>query len=108
MTNNYKILGLKVGVSIGVLMSLLFMFSFSGSFADVVSEKFEVLYFIVITPFLAIYSLLMLLMSNSSCSLKSSTDCSLEITISALLILVIFSVAGYIIGYLFEKKRKNE
>ena len=104
MTNNYKILGLKVGVSIGFLMALLFMFSFSGSFANVVSEKFEFLYFIALSPFLAIYSLSMLLISNPSCGLKNSTDCSLEITISVLIFLIIISATGYLIGYLFEKK----
>jgi ABC-type transport system involved in Fe-S cluster assembly fused permease/ATPase subunit len=107
MNRNYKKLGLKIGLSIGVLMSLMFLFSFSDSFSGLISEN-KIFFLIILAPFLILYSLFMLVMSNSSCGLKASTDCSSEITIAIIFSLIIFSLVGYFIGFVLEKIRNNK
>jgi len=91
----------KIGSLIGLIIGLIMTGILSVSYLGVLGSGGAVL--VILIPYLIPFSITMLLLDNPSCSLKTSTDCTVEIIIGMVVTTIIFVLVGYLIGLSIDK-----
>ena len=100
--NKYSKRGSSIGLIIALIMTGILSISYTGVFE---STGFIL---IILIPYLIPFSVTMLFLDNSSCSLKTSTDCTGEIVIGMIVTIITFVIIGYLIGLFIDNKKTQK